>query len=140
MAQRKWKMAPMTAHHVKLQSSVGDFSREFVKALPTLEKAMTDRGIDPSNFVIAKDQARVTSLPIAFRPDGNPLEYTVFVKGRSFTVTQPNDTSFLAYFYSLCVPPEHKDAPHSIAHALHSEEKKLEALIGRLEAWFNKPI
>jgi hypothetical protein len=25
-------------------------------------------------------------------------------------------------------------------HALHSEEKKLEALIGRLERWLNKPI
>ena len=130
----------MTAHHIKLQSSVGDFSPDFVKALPALEKAMTDHGVDPSNFVIAKDQARVTSLPIAFRPDGDPLEYTVFVKGRSFTVTQPNDMNFLAYFYSLCVPPKQEDAPHSIAHAVHSEEKKLEALIARLEAWFDKPI
>lgn len=130
----------MTARHIKLQSTVGDFSPDFVKALPALEKAMTDHGIDPSNFVIAKDQARVTSLPIAFRPDGDPLEYTVFVKGRSFTVTQPNDMNFLAYFYSLCVPPKQKDALHSIAHAVHSEEKKLEALIARLEAWFDKPI
>jgi len=37
-------------------------------------------------------------------------------------------------------PAEKHDAPHSIAHALHSEEKKLEALIGRLERWLNKPI
>lgn len=79
-------------------------------------------------------------MPIAFRPDGNPLD-TVFVKDRSFTVTQPDDMSFLAYFYRLCVPaPEEKDAPHSVAQALHSEEKKLEALIGRLERWLNKPI
>ncbi|HZL40695.1 MAG TPA: hypothetical protein VFC45_10515 [Pseudolabrys sp.] len=130
----------MTPHHIRLQSSIGDFSPDFVKALPALEKTMTDHGIDPSNFVIAKDMARVTPLPFAYRPDGNSLEYTVFVKGRSFTVTQPNDMSFLAYFYSLCAPPEHKDAPHSIAHAVHTEEKKLEALIARLETWFNKPI
>ena len=63
------------------------------------------------------------------------------MKGRSFTVTQPDDMSFLAYFYRLCVPAlEKKDAPHSVAHALHSEEKKLEALIGRLERWLDKPI
>lgn len=130
----------MTAHHIKLQSSYGDFSPEFVRELPALEKAMTEHGIDPANFVIAKDMARVTPLPIAFRPDGNPLEYTVFVKGRSFTVTQPDDMSFLTYFYGLCVPPKPHDAPHSAAHLLHTEEKKLEALIGRLERWFNKPI
>ncbi len=130
----------MTTHHIRLQSSVGDFSPDFVKALPALEKTMTDHGIDPSNFVIAKDMARVTPLPFVYRPDGNSVEYTVFVKGRSFTVTQPNDMSFLAYFYSLCVPPEHTDAPHSVAHVVRSEEKKLEALISRLETWFNKPI
>lgn len=130
----------MTAHHIKLQSSYGDFSAEFVKELPALEKAMTDHGIDPANFVISKDLASGPRLPIYYRPDGNPLEYTVFVKGRSFTVRQPDDLSFLAYFYQLCVPPEHKDAPHSAAHLLHSEEKKLEALIGRLEKWLNKPI
>jgi hypothetical protein len=130
----------MTAHHIKLQSSHGDFDPAFVKELPALEKAMIDHGIDPSNFVIAKDTASGPRLPIAYRPDGNPLEYTVFVKGRSFAVTQPDDMSFLAYFYSLCVPLEPKDAPHSAAHLLHTEEKRIEALIGRLEKWLNKPI
>jgi hypothetical protein len=72
----------MTAHHIKLQSSYGDFSAEFVKELPALEKAMTDHGIDPANFVISKDLASGPRLPIYYRPDGNPLEYTVFVKGR----------------------------------------------------------
>jgi hypothetical protein len=65
MARRKWKMPPMTAHHIKLQSTVGDFSPEFVKELPALEKAMVDHGIDPANFVIAKDMERVTPLTIA---------------------------------------------------------------------------
>jgi hypothetical protein len=129
----------MTAH-IKLQSSYGDFDPVFIKELPALEKAMIDHGIDPSGFVIAKDQAQLTRLPIYYRPDGNPIDYTVFVKGRSFTVTQPDDMSFLAYFYRLCVPAVEKDDPHSIAHKLHSEEKKLEALIDRLERWFNKPI
>jgi hypothetical protein len=48
--------------------------------------------------------------------------------------------SFLTYFYSLCVPPKQTDGPQSVAHTMHSEEKKLEALIGRLEDWFNKPL
>ena len=130
----------MTAH-IKLQSSYGDFDSAFVKQLPALEKAMIDQGLDPSAFVIAKNLAQQPRLPIAFRPDGNPLEYTVFVKGRSFTVTQSDNLSFLTYFYRLCVPAlEKKDAPHSVAHTLHSEEKKLEALIGRLERWLDKPI
>jgi len=55
----------MTAHHIKLQSTVGDFSPELVKELPALEKAMVDHGIDPANFVIAKDMERVTPLTIA---------------------------------------------------------------------------
>jgi hypothetical protein len=130
----------MTAH-IKLQSSYGDFDPAFVQQLPALEKAMIDQGLQPSDFVIAKDETRGPRLPIAYRPGGTPPEYTVFVKGRSFTVRQPDDMSFLAYFYRLCVPaPEEKDAPHSVAQALHSEEKKLEALIGRLERWLNKPI
>ena len=130
----------MTAH-IKLQSSYGDFDPAFVQQLPALEKAMIDQGLQPSDFVIAKDETRGPRLPIAYRPGGTPPEYTVFVKGRSFTVRQPDDMSFLAYFYRLCVPaPEEKDAPHSVAQALHSEEKKLEALIGRLKRWLNKPI
>jgi hypothetical protein len=126
--------------HIKLQTSFGSFDPAFLKELPVLEKAMINQGLHPSDFVIAKDEARGPRLPLVYRPDGTPPEYTVFVKGRSFTVRQPDDLSFLMYFYGLCVPPVEKyDAPHSIAHALHSEEKKLEALIGRLERWFNKP-
>jgi hypothetical protein len=127
----------MTAHHIKLQSSVGDFSPEFVERLPALEKAMRDHGLDPSAFVIARNMAQSTFLPIAFRPDGNLLEYTVFVKDRSFTVTQANDMRFLEYFYELCVPPEHKTDPHS---TLHTTEQKLDSLFGHAARWLNKPI
>ena len=101
---------------------------------------MIDQGLDPSAFVIAKNPAQIPALPIYYRPDGNPIEYTVFVKGRSFTVTQPDDLSFLAYFYRLCVPVVEKEDPHFVGHKLHSEEKKLEVLIGKLESWLNKPI
>jgi hypothetical protein len=127
----------MTAHHIKLQSSVGDFSPVFVERLPALEKAMRDHGLDPSAFVIARNMAQSTYLPIAFRPDGNLLEYTVFVKDRSFTVTLPNDMRFFEYFYELCVPPEQNANPHS---TLHTAEQKLESLFGRAARWLNKPI
>jgi hypothetical protein len=38
------------------------------------------------------------------------------------------------------VAREHKDDPHSLAHAVHDGEKKLQALIERLERWLEKPI
>jgi hypothetical protein len=119
-------------HRLKLQTSCGDFDPKFMKALPALEKAMTAHGVDPADFVISKDWAAGPRLPIFYRPDGNPVEYTVFVKGQSFSVRQPDDMSFMAYFYGLCAPPA--------AHAIHSEEKKLHAFVTRLEKWFNKPI
>jgi hypothetical protein len=127
----------MSDHHIKLQSSVGDFNAEFVKSLPALEKAMREQGLDPSVFIISRNLAQSPHLPIAFRPDGNLLEYTVFVKDRSFTVTLPNDMQFLEYFYELCVPPGQKDDPHS---KLHSAEHKLESLFARAAHWLNKPI
>jgi hypothetical protein len=130
----------MSAHHITLQSSVGDFDPAFVKRLPALEMAMRDHGLDPSAFVIARNLARSPHLPIFNRPDGNLLEYTVFVKGRSFTVTQPNDMRFLEYFYELCVAPEPRDNPHSLTHKLQSEEQMLESLFGRVGRWLNKPI
>jgi hypothetical protein len=128
-------------HHIKLQTTRGDFDPAFLKRLPALEKAMSNHGLDPSAFVIGKHEAQSPRLPIAFSPAGQPSEYTVFVKGRSFTVTQPDDLGFLAYFWGLCFPSaEKKDDPKSLGYKLHSAEKKMEILIGRLEAWLNKPI
>jgi hypothetical protein len=121
----------MSAHHIKLQSSVGDFSPEFVKELPALEKAMREHKLDPSDFVIARNMAQSTYLPIVYRPDGNLLEYTVFVKGRSFTVTQPNDMRFLEYFHELCVAKDER---------LRSHERKRGPLFRHIVRWFNKPI
>ena len=87
--------------HIQLQSSIGGFDESFRKRLPAVEQAMREHGVDPAAFIIAKDAAGLTRLPIFYRPDGHPTEYTVFVKGRSFTVTQPNDLAFLEYFYAL---------------------------------------
>ncbi|MEJ2625970.1 MAG: hypothetical protein P8Z80_16005 [Pseudolabrys sp.] len=92
--------------HITLQSSCGDFHPDFLKRLPALEKTMIERGIDPFGFVIAKDSSRAMRLPIVFRPTGQPIDYTVFVGGRSFTVTYQNDMSFLRYFRGLCVGDE----------------------------------
>jgi hypothetical protein len=128
-------------HRIKLQTSCGDFDPKFVKALPALEKAMTAHGVDPADFVISKDWAAGPRLPIFYRPDGNPVEYTVFVKGQSFSVRQPDDMSFMAYFYELCAPPTARDdAGHPVARTLHEQEKKLHEFIAKIESWFNKPI
>jgi hypothetical protein len=45
--------------------------------LPALEKAVIDHGLQPSDFVIAKDEARGPRLPLAYRPEGTPPEYAV---------------------------------------------------------------
>ncbi len=70
----------MSGHHIKLQSSYGGFDPAFIKELPTLETAMRAHGVDPADFVIAKDQGAGPLLPIVYRPDGNPADYTVFIK------------------------------------------------------------
>jgi len=127
--------------HIKLQSSCGDFSDAFVKRLPALEKAMIKQGLDPSDFVIAKDPSHRPLLPYVFRMTGNPVDYTVFVKGESFTVTHPDDLSFLKYFYQRCVSDaESEDDPDYAADKQPSANNKLAPWVGRLIAWFNKPI
>lgn len=124
--------------HIKLQSSIGDFDPAFVHQLPALEKAMTEHGLDPADFIIARNLPSSPNLPIFYRPEGNQLEYTVFVKDRSFTVTLPNDMRFLEYFYELCVAAD--EHPHPGKHPPHSPEGRLEALFHRAARWLNKPI
>jgi hypothetical protein len=126
-------------HRIKLQSSFGDFSHEFRERLPAVEAAMEQAGLDPSDFVIARDAARTPRLPIAFRPTGNPVEYTVFVKGQSFSVVHPSDTDFLQYFYDLCVAcaGDHTRLPSG---AQHRPAKRPHGLLARIGRWLNKPI
>jgi|ERR1700728_218952 hypothetical protein len=70
-----------------LQSSVG-FSGEFMREVPTLEKAMIAHGLEPSKFVISKDSASPSTRHVV----GTFFyDYTVFVDGEHFTLTEPNE-------------------------------------------------
>lgn len=126
--------------HITLQSSCGDFHPDFLKRLPALEKAMIERGIDPSGYVIAKDASHAMRMTILFRPTGHPIDYTVNVDGRSFTVTYQNDMSFLRYFYALCVGDDMIGEASAKAGARPGEPSALRAWIGRAVGWFNQPI
>jgi hypothetical protein len=93
---------------ITLQSTIeGGFSHEFRRRLPELEQAMTPHGLEPSQFVISKDRATPATMPFI-----GPFfyEYTVFVGDESFTVTEPDDMTFLDYFYERCVA-EDEPAP-----------------------------
>jgi hypothetical protein len=128
---------PLDTPHITLQTSCGPFSKEFLEKLPEVEKAMREIGLDPSAFVIAKDRAQTAALTIAWRPTGHPIEYTVFVDGKSFTVTKSSDTKFLAYFYELCMKPDDNDAaPPGL---LESAAKKTQSMFARIVNWLNKP-
>ena len=113
---------------IGLQTTVSPFDDSFIKFLPVVEKAMIEHGLDPRDFTIAKDAAQFNSYP-GLRQRFH--SYTVFVRGQSFTVTQPTDSAFLKYFYDRCVAPE-ETAP--------SPEHKLQGIIGRLLHWLNQPV
>jgi hypothetical protein len=87
---------------ITLQSTAGGFSPEFMRKLPALEQAMIAHGLEPSQFVISKDWATQAAVPYPFL---KPFfyDYTVFVGGENFTVTEPNDIRFLEYFYNRCI-------------------------------------
>ncbi len=83
---------------ITLQSTVS-FSAEFMRELPTLEKAMVAHGLEPSKFVISKDFATPSNRHVV----GTFFyDYTVFVGGEHFTLTEPNDMVFMDYFQKLC--------------------------------------
>jgi hypothetical protein len=113
---------------IGLQTTITPFDDSFVKFLPVVEKAMIAHGLDPRDFIIAKDNTQFNAYPGLRQRFHN---YTVFVRGRSFTVTQPTDQAFLKYFYDRCVAPE-EIAP--------SPEHKMQGIIGRLLHWLNQPV
>jgi hypothetical protein len=94
---------------ITLQSTVGGFSPEFMRKLPTLEQAMIAHGLEPSRFVISKDWATQAAVPYPFL---KPFfyDYTVFIGDENFTVTEPNDIRFLEYFYNRCIA-EDEESP-----------------------------
>jgi hypothetical protein len=53
-----WK--PYADHH---QTTVAPFDDSFVEFLPVVEKATIDHGLDPRDFIIAKDRTQFNSLP-----------------------------------------------------------------------------
>ena len=113
---------------IKLQSSVGAFDESFMRKLPLVEQAMMAHGLDPSMFVISKDASLFTNaraFGATFR------DYTVFVAGRHFTVTQPSDIRFLEYFLERCIAPD---------EAAPTPHHKLENVLGKLVHWMEQPI
>jgi hypothetical protein len=114
-----------------LQSSVGGFSDEFMRKLPLVERAMVERGLDPSDFVISKDRA-APSVPFGTGPFFH--QYTVSFGEASFTVTEPTDARFLDYFYQRCISEEEEDEP------LPTLRRKPPGLVSRFLHWMAQPI
>jgi hypothetical protein len=114
---------------IKLQSTVGGFEPAFMRRLPLVEEAMIAHDLDPADFVISKDRA----VPSSAIPLIGPFfyDYTVFVGDENFTVTEPNDTRFLEYFYQRIIAPE-EDAP--------TPEHKRAGVISRLIQWMDQPF
>jgi hypothetical protein len=98
---------------ITLQSTVGGFSAEFMRKLPAVEQAMIARGLEPSQFVISKDRATPPTVPII-----GPFfyNYTVFVGGENFTITEPDDIKFLGYFYQRCIAADEVPQPRRRRH------------------------
>jgi hypothetical protein len=112
---------------ITLQGTVGGFSAEFMQELPQVEQAMTAHGLDPSSFIISKDNAASANA----RPLGPFFyDYTVFVGGEHFTVTEPNDMRFLEYFLDRVLAPDEAE-PESRKHA---------GLFSRFTKWMAQPI
>jgi hypothetical protein len=109
-----------------LQSTVGGFSGQFMRKLPLVEQAMRDHGLDPAEFVISKDHASTSTIPIM-----GPFffNYSVYFGEETFTVTEPNDMVFLDYFLKRVLaadgPPELPEQP---------------GLIRRLFGWMAQPV
>jgi hypothetical protein len=114
---------------ILLQSTVGGFTAEFMRKLPALEQAMAANGLDPSGFVISKDRATPATVPLI-----GPFfyEYTVFFGDEKFTVTEPNDMTFLEYFYKRCVAPDDPE--------MAQPDTRPPGLISRFFHWMAQPI
>jgi hypothetical protein len=113
---------------ITLQSTVGGFSREFMRKLPLVEQAMVTHGLEPAQFVISKDRATPPSVPFI-----GPFfyDYTVFFGDENFTVTEPNDIRFLDYFYQRCIAPD--EVPPE-------QTRRRAGLFSRFFRWMAQPI
>jgi len=115
-----------------LHSSVGAFSDEFMHKLPSVERAMVERGLDPSDFVISKDRAS-PSAPFGTGPFF--YQYTVSFGEASFTVTEPTDVRFLDYFYQRCISEEEEETK-----PMPKVCRRPPGLVSRFLHWMAQPI
>lgn len=110
---------------ITLQGTV-DFSAAFLQRLPAIEQTMVAQGLEPGEFVISKDAAATANM----RPLGPFFyDYTVFVDGEHFTVTEPNDERFLEFFYRRVTALD-EEAP----------ARRADTLLRRFVQWMNGPI
>ena len=118
---------------ITLQSTVGGFSAAFMRRLPALEQAMIAHGLEPSQFVISKDRA-TAAVPLI-----GPFfyDYTVFVGDDKFTVTEPNDSVFLEYFFRRCIDQDDVSPDELSPDDLR---RRRPGLIGRIFRWMAQPI
>ncbi len=111
---------------ITLQGTAGGFSAEFRHKLPSVERAMIARGLDPAEFIISKDNAASANA----RPIGPFFyDYTVFIGDDHFTVTEPTDMRFLEYFYDRILAPDEEPV-----------EDKSPGLFSRFAKWMAQPI
>ena len=105
----------------------GNFGQNFLDSIPDFEKEMVNHGLDPEEFIIAKTD------PFAGYQSWlrGGFNYTVTIKGRSFTVSMPNDVEFFKYFHGICFPSEENVEKHRGEH-------KLLAILERLEKWLEE--
>jgi hypothetical protein len=119
----------MTNVSIKLQSTVGDFTPEFMRKLPLVEADMRAHGLEPSEFVISKDRGAPPAFPLM-----SPFfyEYTVFVGDDSFTVTEPNDIRFLEFFHKRCIATSEDEEGQRLTSS--------PGLFRRFLRWMSQPI
>src|SRR6202012_1848370 len=90
---------------IRLRSTVGGFSRDFMRKLPELEKAMLAHGLEPAEFLISKDRASPGA------PWITPFfyQYTVFVGAENFAVPEPTDDRFYDYLNKRVIAEDDAD-------------------------------
>jgi len=113
---------------IRLRSTVGGFSPDFMRKLPKLEKAMLAHGLEPSEFLISKDRASPGA------PWITPFFYlyTVFVGDENFALTEPNDERFYDYLYKRVIAEDDDVAPE--------QAPRRPGLITRFFRWMDQPI
>ena len=99
---------------ITLQSTVGGFSPEFMRKLPSSRTRCSRMGWSHREFVISKDRASPDV------PWIGPFfyQYTVFIGEENFTVTEPNDISSTNIFTSAASPRPRRCIRRSNARAV----------------------